>query len=66
MKILQTDLDGVLIIKPEVFKERLRVYNEQTKPLIEFYGERLINIDGEGTPEPIFERVKEAIEKNNQ
>jgi adenylate kinase len=49
--------------KPEMFKERLKVYEEQTKPLLDFYGDRVLNVDGEGTPQPIFERTVEAIEK---
>ncbi len=52
--------------KPEIFKERLTVYNKQTKPVLDYYGDRVINVDGEGTPQPIFERVVKVLEKGNQ
>ncbi|MEE9525463.1 MAG: nucleoside monophosphate kinase [Candidatus Woesearchaeota archaeon] len=60
-ELIQRDDD-----KPEVFNERLKVYNEETKPVLGYYGSRVIKVSGEGTPDPIFERVKAAIEKNNQ
>jgi adenylate kinase len=48
----------------EVVKERLRVYRENTEPVIEFYEERgeLIRVDGEGTPDEVWEDVRATIE----
>ncbi|MCK8816188.1 adenylate kinase [Natroniella sulfidigena] len=48
---------------PETIKERLVVYSEQTSPLIEYYQERdlLLVIDGETTPEQVFERIKKDL-----
>ena len=37
--------------KPAVIKERLRVYEEQTAPLLDFYEDKIINIDANGRPE---------------
>ena len=45
--------------RPEVVKERLRVYNRQTAPLVEYYNEKgvLTTIDGEQEPEKIFKQI---------
>lgn len=42
--------------KAEVVQERLRVYHEQTKPLIAYYAEKgiLQNIDGTKSPDEVF------------
>ena len=49
--------------KEETVKERLRVYDEQTKPLIAFYQEQdlLQEIDGEGELDEVTERLEEAL-----
>ena len=49
--------------KPNAIKERLKVYREKTKPLINYYKEKdlLADVDGSGTPEEEFELVYEAI-----
>jgi adenylate kinase len=48
---------------PESFRTRLRVYGEQTAPLLAFYQERGIvtSLPGTGTVEEIAERVREAV-----
>jgi adenylate kinase len=50
--------------KEETVKERLRVYDEQTKPLVAFYKQQglLHAIDGEGELGEVTERLEEAIE----
>ncbi|MFC4552010.1 MULTISPECIES: adenylate kinase [Halorussus] len=50
----------------ETVRERIRVYHENTEPVVEFYDERgdLIRIDGEQTPDEVWEDVKAAIEEN--
>jgi len=50
--------------KEETIRERLRVYEEQTAPLIEYYRKKglLRPIDGVGKIEEIFARITEAIE----
>ncbi|WP_336331013.1 adenylate kinase [Haloarcula sp. CGMCC 1.2071] len=47
----------------ETARERLRVYQENTQPLIEFYRNRgeLIEIDGEQSIEAVWEDVKDAV-----
>ncbi|MFC6718412.1 adenylate kinase [Natrialbaceae archaeon GCM10025810] len=48
----------------ETVKERLRVYHENTEPVIEYYDETgaLERVDGERAPEEVWEDVKETIE----
>lgn len=48
----------------DVVKERLRVYRENTEPVIDYYREQgtLVEVDGEGTPDEVFERLSELLE----
>ena len=47
----------------ETVGNRLKVYNEQTAPLIEYYKNKnvLINIDGVGTIDEVFSRIAAAL-----
>ncbi len=50
--------------KPEAIKTRMRVYEEQTAPVLDYYrtiGE-VIEIVATGTPDSVFERLSQAIE----
>lgn len=49
--------------KPKAIKERLKVYKNQTKPLIDYYIKQgiLVNVDGSGTPKEEFEAVLKAV-----
>jgi adenylate kinase len=44
-------------------RNRMSVYHESTKPLIEYYGERglLAEVDGMGSIDDITERIREAL-----
>jgi adenylate kinase len=48
----------------ETVRERLRVYEENTAPVVEQYREAgvLVEVDGEGTPDEVFAAVREAVE----
>lgn len=48
---------------PEVIENRFMVYEKETKPLLDFYGKRVVKIDGNGTPEEIFEDVKKVLKR---
>ena len=50
---------------PEAINIRLDIYENQTQPLIEYYGStgRLIAVDGVGTPDEVFDRLVTAIDK---
>ncbi len=52
---------------PAVVQERLRVYHEQTEPLIAFYEKRdiLTSVDGEKPPEAVFAELVEAIKRHS-
>jgi len=49
--------------KPEVVSERLKVYEKQTAPLVDYYGEKdlLIEVGGNGSPEQVFRQVEQII-----
>jgi adenylate kinase len=51
--------------KPDVIHNRLSVYAEQTSPLLQYYAEQslLETIDGQGSVEEIFDRVKRILDK---
>jgi len=48
----------------ETVRERLRVYRENTAPVVEHYREtgRLETVDGEGTPDDVFAAIRDVIE----
>ncbi|MEO0230823.1 MAG: adenylate kinase [candidate division WOR-3 bacterium] len=49
----------------ETIENRLKVYHEQTKPLLNYYESRgiLIKIDGSGTPEQVYRNILEVVKK---
>jgi adenylate kinase len=49
--------------KPEVIEERLRVYNRDTAPLVDFYGAqgKVVGIDATGPVEDITTRALDAL-----
>jgi adenylate kinase len=49
---------------PDAINRRLDLYEEQTSPLIEFYGRdaRLAVVDGVGSPDEVFRRLTAAVE----
>jgi adenylate kinase len=53
----QDDLDEATI------RERLRLYREETTPLIDYYEQRglLRRVDGLGTPDEVFTRIVETL-----
>lgn len=59
-KLIRRDDD-----KPEVIQARLKVYHEQTEPLVDYYKAKTnyFQINGEGTIEEIFTRVCEVLDK---
>lgn len=50
---------------PEAINHRLDLYESQTEPLIDFYGNtgRLAQVDGVGSPDEVFDRLIETIEQ---
>jgi len=67
------DLDGeTLVIREDdresVVRERLEAYEQQTRPLIEYFrgaGHRLIEVDAsQGTPETVFGKILERLVEN--
>jgi len=51
--------------KPDVIRQRLVAYREQTEPLLQYYGKSgsLKSIDGLGTIEEIFDRAKAVLDE---
>lgn len=49
--------------KPEAIKERLKVYKDKTEPLINYYKEKglLVDVDGSGTPKEEFDGIVKAV-----
>lgn len=46
----------------ETVKNRLAVYNEQTKPLIAYYGENDKTVNGNLSAEAVFEEIARVLE----
>jgi len=49
----------------DVLRERLRGYWSQTRPLLDYYGRQSIveTVDGLGTPDEVFSRIKAVLSK---
>ena len=47
----------------ETVRERLRVYHDETEPLVDYYEARglLVRVDGEGTPDAVNAGIREAL-----
>ena len=62
-EVLQRDDDT-----PDAINRRLDLYEEQTSPLIEFYGDtgRLVVVDGVATPDVVFVRMTGAVDDNRK
>jgi adenylate kinase len=45
----------------ETMLKRLQVYQEQTTPLLGYYDDRLVGIDGKGSVEEIFQRLTDLL-----
>lgn len=52
--------------RPEAIATRLKVYEEQTAPLIDFYENRkiLVHLDGAGSVETVYDRLTKALAAN--
>ena len=57
-KLIQRDDD-----KEETVRNRLKVYQEQTAPLVEYYRKKgkLVDIDGSGGIDAVFAQMVDAI-----
>jgi adenylate kinase len=53
--------------KPDTIRHRLKVYGEQTAPLVGYYGERgiLVGVDATGPVDDVTERVIAAVRRFN-
>ena len=62
-EVVQRDDD-----KPEAIARRLALYEQQTEPLIEWYlaRDRLVTVDGLGSPDEVFNRLVRAIDNRRR
>jgi len=49
----------------ETIKDRLDCYNKQTKPLLDFYKDKLVKIDGNRTFEPILQDILRVLKEKS-
>jgi adenylate kinase len=61
----RASLEGREDDSPDTVLHRLRIYEQQTEPLVEYYRRRsiLADIDAIGTPDEVFERVRAAVDQ---
>ncbi len=54
--------------QPDAIRRRLALYEEQTAPLIAWYlkHDKLVTVDGMGTPDDVFRRLVGALEAKRQ
>jgi adenylate kinase len=50
---------------PQTIAQRMDVYRKQTAPLLSYYQRQglLTTIDAMGSPDMVFERIKQAVDK---
>jgi adenylate kinase len=67
------DRDGGNVVqreddKPEAIGRRLELYEQETGPLLDFYEGLglLVNVDGVGEPDAVFDRILDAVETVRQ
>lgn len=46
-----------------VVRDRLKKYEDETRPVSDYYSDRLIKVSGEGKPDEVAQRVDEALAK---
>lgn len=51
--------------KAETVENRIKVYMEQTQPLLSYYAQQgnLVTLDGQRDPQVVFQDVKALLEK---
>jgi len=61
--VKRAQLEGRADDNEETIRNRMIVYNEETKPILDFYSnhEGLINLNGLGSVEEVLSRVTEAL-----
>ncbi len=61
----RAEIEGRSDDNEETIRNRMRVYNDSTAPLLDHYSEQglVLDIDGEGSIEEISERIHEALDK---
>lgn len=53
---------------PAIVRRRLQIYEEQTRPVLEFYeeqGTKVVKIDGQGEVDAVHERIQAVAEEHN-
>lgn len=45
----------------ETVLNRFKVYQEKSRPLLHYYGDRVIDIDGEGSVDEVFRRLSDVV-----
>ncbi len=48
---------------PAVIHHRFDVYRKQTEPLIQYYSDRIIRVDGTGTPTQVTRKIVKALQE---
>ncbi len=62
------DVDGSPLLQraddnPIIIKERFKIFHKETEPVVEYYRQKRIlkTVDGSGTPDEVYERVKKVL-----
>ena len=66
--VLRGKLSGRADDKEDIIKDRLKIYHKNIKDLIDFYASqnKLLRINGEGSPEDIFSRIKSTLNEHKK
>jgi adenylate kinase len=63
--LARAEVEGRADDNEGIIRERMRVYDAQTAPLLDYYRNRnlLVEVDGMGSMDEVFERVGEALRR---
>ena len=59
----RAEIEGRADDNEEIIRERMRVYDELTAPLLDYYGKKnlLSSVDGMGSVESVSSRIEEVL-----
>ena len=49
----------------EAISRRFALFNQETRPVLDYYGQRVIKINGSGIIEAVHQQIKQALESKN-
>lgn len=59
----RAEIEGRSDDNEETIRTRMKVYEEQTKPLLDYYSDKLVTVDGEQSIDAVHEDLRQVVEQ---